>query len=398
MAGGYVRQRPNGKWLARVRNAEGKQYAKTFATEKEARGWVTAQEIQKDFARDDYVDLFDVGRGPRFDAEGMDVWDHGVGPGRTVAQYANDMLEQQKHLKPTTKHAYEKSLRLYIAPTALGRTPIGSLEPDDINRWWAKVSESGQNGALQVLSKVLRRAVRRGDRADNPLERCEDVKRRRKRKGPEVEPLTVSKIMALGDAAGAERRGVSEYVRDRDRMLVRVMGIAGLRAGEAAALRPSDLGPNCRLRVQRAVNKVTGQPAYVSDPKTTSGKRTITVACSLWDDLKAFADRWDVSPMKELFHREKDGGLLGHQAINHVVSGAGERIGLDVNSHQLRHSAVSILIDRGANAPEIQQFVGHSDIKETLGTYGHLFTSSGEGLAKIMEGELEDHRNGNGGR
>jgi integrase len=398
MAGGYVRERPNGKWLARVRNAEGKQYAKTFGTEKEARDWVTAEEIQKDFARDDYPDLFgDVGRGFTIDAEGMDVWDRGdqEGPGRTVATYARQMIDQQ-NLKPTTKHAYNQSLRLYIEKTELGRTPIGSLTPDDINRWWRGVKDSGRNNALQVLSKVLKRAVRSGELPSNPLDRCEDVKRIRKRKGPEVEPLTVPEVEALADAAGAERRGVSEYVRDRDRMLVRVMGFAGLRAGEAAALRPSDLLPNCRLRVHRGINKVTGQPAYADDPKTHAGKRTPTIACSLWEDLKAFTDRWEIPATKEMFHG-KDGVLMHHKTVNHVVSGAGTRIGLDVNSHQLRHSAVSILINESKGritAPMIQKFVGHSRIEETLGTYGHLFDQSGQGVADVMEGLLEDHRNG----
>jgi len=392
MAGGYVRQRPNGKWIARVRDAAGKQYSKTFDTEKEARGWVTAQEIEKDFARDDYPDLLDVGRGPSFDREGMDVWTDQEGPGRTVSKYAKDMIEAQR-LRPTTRHAYEQSLRLYFDPTPLGRTPVGSLTPEQINGWWADVKDGGKNRALMVLAKVLNRAVLLGDLPANPLLKCPDVKRNRKRKGPEVEVLTVPEIEALADAAGAPRRGVLDYNRDRDRMLVRVMGFAGLRAGEAAALRPSDLVPKCRLRVHRAVAKVTGKDAYVGEPKTDAGKRTITVACSLWEELTAFADRWSVAPTRELFHGD-GGALLDNKAINGAVSRAGARIGLDVNSHMLRHSAVSILIDRGVTANQIQKLVGHSRIEETLGTYGHLFDQAGDQPASVMESLLDEHQNG----
>lgn len=186
---------------------------------------------------------------------------------------------------------------------------------------------------------------------------------------------------------------MSEYVRDRDRMLVRVMGFAALRAGEVAALRPSDLLSNCRLRIVRAVNKVTGQDPYVGEPKTDAGKRSPTIACSLWEDLKAFADGWEIPATREMFHGA-DRALLHHKAVNHAVAGAGKRIGLDVNSHQLRHSAVSILINRGVTANQIQKFVGHSRIEETLGTYGHLFDQSGKGVADAMEDELETHRNG----
>jgi integrase len=67
---------------------------------------------------------------------------------------------------------------------------------------------------------------------------------------------------------------------------------------------------------------------------------------------------------------------------------------MDVNAHQLRHTAVSLLIDAGANARAIQSFVGHSDIRMTLGTYRHLFDHGGAALADIMEGLREEHRNG----
>jgi integrase len=138
---------------------------------------------------------------------------------------------------------------------------------------------------------------------------------------------------------------------------------------------------------------VTGEDAFVGEPKSDAGKRTITIDCDLWDEMKAFADRWDVLATKEMFHGA-DGSLLHHKAVNHTVSGAGERIGLDVNSHQLRHSAVSLLIDAGANPRQIQTFVGHSDIRMTLGTYGHLFDQSGQDLADIMKRLRDEHRNG----
>jgi integrase len=82
--------------------------------------------------------------------------------------------------------------------------------------------------------------------------------------------------------------------------------------------------------------------------------------------------------------------------IRNSVYAAGKRIGIRVHPHLLRHSAVSLLIHAGANARAIQAFVGHADISETLGTYGHLFDQSGTELANIMEGLREQHRKGSG--
>lgn len=67
---------------------------------------------------------------------------------------------------------------------------------------------------------------------------------------------------------------------------------------------------------------------------------------------------------------------------------------MDVNAHQLRHTAVSLLIDAGANPRAIQAFIGHSDVRMTLGVYGHLFDQGGQALADIMADLHEAHRNG----
>jgi hypothetical protein len=41
--------------------------------------------------------------------------------------------------------------------------------------------------------------------------------------------------------------------------------------------------------------------------------------------------------------------------------------------HQLRHTCASVLIKLGNNAKQIQEWLGHESILETMDTYGHLF-------------------------
>jgi len=60
--------------------------------------------------------------------------------------------------------------------------------------------------------------------------------------------------------------------------------------------------------------------------------------------------------------------------------------------HQLRHTCVSVLIAKGANILQIQYWVGHSSITETMDTYGHLFPESMNDLAnKLDEHATEEH-------
>lgn len=53
--------------------------------------------------------------------------------------------------------------------------------------------------------------------------------------------------------------------------------------------------------------------------------------------------------------------------------------------HQLRHTCVSVLIASGANIKQVQAWVGHASITETLDTYGHLFPDSMIDLADKLD-------------
>jgi integrase len=44
--------------------------------------------------------------------------------------------------------------------------------------------------------------------------------------------------------------------------------------------------------------------------------------------------------------------------------------------HQLRHTFVSLLIQLNLNVKQIQEWLGHESILETMDRYGHLFPNS----------------------
>jgi integrase len=47
------------------------------------------------------------------------------------------------------------------------------------------------------------------------------------------------------------------------------------------------------------------------------------------------------------------------------------RLGLEIRFHDLRHSAISLLLDLGVPPHIVRQIVGHSDIGVTMKIYGH---------------------------
>jgi integrase len=136
---------------------------------------------------------------------------------------------------------------------------------------------------------------------------------------------------------------------------------------------------------QQAVGSRAGKS--LTPLKTRAARRTVSIPTSVRDELRELPATDD----GRLFY-ETGGGLWVHQGITNAVQRAARRAGMrSVHAHLLRHTAVSLLIDSGANARAIQALVGHSDIKLTLGTYGHLFDTGGAALAASMERRRREH-------
>ena len=67
------------------------------------------------------------------------------------------------------------------------------------------------------------------------------------------------------------------------------------------------------------------------------------------------------------------------------VAAAAGLAGLD--THELRHTAVSLAIHAGANVKTIQRMVGHASAAITLDVYGHLWDDE----LDAMPGKIEAH-------
>jgi integrase len=60
-------------------------------------------------------------------------------------------------------------------------------------------------------------------------------------------------------------------------------------------------------------------------------------------------------------------------------------VGMPCRFHDLRHSHAALLIANGAHPKVIQARLGHSSIKTTLDTYGHLFEGLDEAAAERLD-------------
>ena len=75
-----------------------------------------------------------------------------------------------------------------------------------------------------------------------------------------------------------------------------------------------------------------------------------------------------------------------HHEINRGSKAAGVK---RIRIHDLRHSHVSLLIEKGFSALAIAERVGHESIRITY-KYAHLFPSKGVEIANSLNDEWED--------
>jgi integrase len=375
----WLREQPNGKWLVQWREPDGRKRSRAVATYEEA---IALKAHEESAARAHRV-LRDVPGLPGWEDE-----NHTIGaafePEYALDAYLHRIVEQDTELRQSVRDTYLSTVRHHIDGTPLGRADIRTITPDDVTTFWAGI-ERNRRSVYGMLAKAFNAAVRAGVLESSPLMRA-GIKKPRANIRAEERVLTVAELERLADGAA----------HPRARMAILLMGFCGLRAGEVAGLRVQDVSfrPRCRLSIRQAVVQSDGK-RYISPPKTQAARRTISVAGSVIDELKAYIEEFPPAPDGRIFHRG-NGELIGNSSINASVKWAAHRAGLPdtIHSHQLRHTAVSLLIDDGANAKQIQVYVGHANITETLQTYGHLLDQAGDALAASMERRREAHRNG----
>jgi integrase len=252
-------------------------------------------------------------------------------------------------LAPRSRESYAQSYDRHIAPT-LGGLPLHSIKPAVISRWQTNVLAHGHGAftkARTVLSSILQTAVEGELLASNPVRA---VRAPRAPLKDEVRPLAPAAVEAL----------IAQLCH-RDRVLVALMAYAGLRPGEARALRWGHVMEN----------------TLVIGAQKTGRRRTVRLLDPLARDLRewrmACGRPGDDQPV---IPRPSDGGVMSAKSFN-VWRGdtfvpALERAGLGrARPYDLRHSFASLLLHEGRSVICVARQLGH-DARYTLGTYGHV--------------------------
>lgn len=274
-----------------------------------------------------------------------------------------DWIEAHRSIwKPSYTHSVEVSWKTHVCPKWGGRR-LSDIHHSEVQRW---VSELGEDRsatvtirAFGILRGIYETAINDGRIVRSP---CDGVKLPPKPR-PVPVYLTPAQLHSLADCSGVYGP------------LILVLGLCGLRWGEATALTVGDVDfVHHRLHVSKSVTKVGG--GFVLGTPKSGKARDVPLFGPVAEALRPVCDGRDDG---ELLFTGEHGGYVQPVSIgrNHAswYTRAFELSGVTpIRAHDLRHTAASIAVHSGANVKAIQRMLGHSSAAMTLDRYADLFS------------------------
>ncbi|MDX6602386.1 MAG: integrase [Solirubrobacterales bacterium] len=299
----------------------------------------------------------------------------------------------KERYKPNTIRSYERALRVHIAPSAVGGIKVADVRRRDLQALAdellaAELSAGTVGNVLNPIQAFYRRAVDRDELTQNPSERIDLPNGDSKRPKRIATPAEAAALLAALDP--------------EDRPVWATAFYAGLRRGELQALRVRDIDREADLiAVERGWDQVEG----VIEPKSRAGRRSVPLLTILRDYLDAYVRRtvrsgddlvFGRTPQQAFYASTVDGrAKRAWAAANKREREAGAKpessesaLLTPISLHLCRHTFASLLIDSGANAKAIQEFMGHSKIQTTFDVYGHLLPGSRDEVRQRMNAYL----------
>lgn len=352
-----IRERPDGRWEARITLPDGRLKSVYAATRR------------KVLAKRDELQ--------RAVEAGLPLSDEKL----TVAAYLDEWLVAiQPTVRDTTYQRHIEFVRLHIVP-ALGNVRLSKLTARQVQDFYAERLRSGLspttvNHLHATLHKALGAAVRM------------DLVARNVSALALVPPAARHEIRPLSPEQA--RRFVEVVAGERDEALFVLALTSGMRQGEILALRWRDVDLEHRtLHVRFSIHqhRQTGEWA-LTEPKTARSRRQIALSRlavaalekhhARQEDLRRMVggvgpaaqedERWC-----DLVFPDADGGPRPADSVYHQLRRMLAGAGLPrIRFHDLRHTCATLLLKARVDAKVVADLLGHASVAITLDIYAHV--------------------------
>ena len=293
-----------------------------------------------------------------------------------VEQYTADM---KTRIKENTWATKDHIIRTKLLPY-FGKLKMCNITAQQIITWQNEMldhkDESGKKyspvylrSVNSQLSAIFNHAVRYYNLRENPCKKAGSMGKKKNR-----EMLFWTKEEYLKFAEVMMDKPLSFHAFE-------MLYWCGIREGELLALTPADFDfEKCTVSITKSYQRLNGQD-LITTPKTEKSNRIIKMPQFLADEMQDYLKQlYGIEPNDRMFTVTKS---YLHREMDRGAKEAGVK---RIRIHDIRHSAVSLLIDMGFSATAIADRVGHESIDITY-NYAHLFPSKQTEMAEKLNTE-----------
>ncbi len=181
--------------------------------------------------------------------------------------------------------------------------------------------------------------------------------------------------------------------------LLRLIAYTGMRKSEALALTWNDLNlVDNELTINKAIGRGKNTQLYLKSTKTGKA-RTIKIDETTVSILKEWKKlqiqkyfKLGINTLQKsqlIFNNNYNTFIQPGQVQKWMYSVQNKFVLKKVSPHGLRHTHCSLLFEAGASIKEVQDRLGHSDVKTTLDIYTHVTKKAKEGAIQKFVSYLE---------
>lgn len=277
-----------------------------------------------------------------------------------------------KTLKRSTVDSYKTILNVHLLPT-FGRLKVDTIGVAHIEAHAAKKMRGGLeagtlNRQLNLLSLILKGAVRAGLLKTNPVSSVERPREPRRRWAI-LTPAEINATEAAFRELVTEAVGTPEAVwNEQARVAFKTVYGLGLRRGEILGLRW-----RCVMLADPDGPKLRVAETWVRDasdtPKSEAGERTIALAPRIASELFDHRARTAYGADTDfVFANPTMGGVLDHKRYAQTFQAALKRAGVEKQVrpfHDGRHTSITNAAAAGVSPAALQAQAGHSSYSVT---------------------------------
>lgn len=297
-----------------------------------------------------------------------------------VEVYFNDKGTRLKERSIMTKRTL---IETKIIPY-FGEKSMNEITAVDIIKWQnllmnQEYSPTYLRMIQNQLTALFNHAERFYDLRDNP---CKKVDKMGRSNAKELNFWTKDEYEVF---LGTFTEGDEMY-----RLIFQMLFWLGCRIGEALALTSSDIDlEKATISVSKTYYR-RNKTDYITSPKTESSNRKVTIPKFLQGEIKEYLDRqYELAPDERIFP-------ITDRAVQKKMKQKTEEAKLKpIRVHDLRHSHIALLIEKGLQPLVIAQRVGHDSVNTTMNIYGHLYPNKQKEVADLLNaeatGELENN-------